>query len=50
VHSLVDVPVYAWGPGHELFRGVMGNVDIAFRLAEALDLGRTSNVTAPYTK
>jgi alkaline phosphatase len=50
VHSLVDVPVYAWGPGHELFRGVMGNVDIAFRLAEALDLGKTSNVTAPYTK
>lgn len=50
VHSLVDVPIYAWGPGHELFRGVMGNVDIAFRVAEALGLGRDSNVTAPYKK
>jgi len=50
VHSLVDVPIYAWGPGHELFRGVMGNVDIAFRVAEALGLGHCSNVTAPYKK
>lgn len=48
--SQVDVPVYAFGPGHELFRGVMSNVDIAFRLAQALDLGKTSNVTAPYNK
>ena len=44
----VDVPIYAWGPGAELFRGVMGNVDIAFRIAEALDLGKTSNVTGTY--
>lgn len=50
VHSLVDVPIYAWGPGHELFRGVMGNVDIAFNIAYALDLGRTSNVTTSYKK
>ncbi len=50
VHSLVDVPIYAWGPGHELFRGVMGNVDIAFKVAEALGLGRDSNMTAPYRK
>lgn len=50
VHSLVDVPIYAFGPGHELFRGVMGNVDLAFRVAEALGLGRDSNVTAPYKK
>lgn len=48
VHSLVDVPIYAWGPGHELFRGVMGNVDIAFHVAEALGLGHNSNVTKPY--
>lgn len=48
VHSLVDVPIYSWGPGHELFRGVMGNVDIAFRVAEALQLGALSNVTKPY--
>jgi len=50
VHSLVDVPIYAWGPGHELFRGVMGNVDIAFKVAEALGLARNYNATAPYSK
>ena len=50
VHSLVDVPIYAWGPGHEYFRGVMGNVDLAFNVAKALGLGRSSNVTAPYKK
>jgi alkaline phosphatase len=50
VHSLVDVPIYAWGPGHELFRGVMGNVDIAFRIAEALGIAHTANVTTPYEK
>lgn len=50
VHSLVDVPIYSWGPGHECFRGVMGNVDIAFKLAEVMGLGRSSNVTAPYHK
>ena len=44
------MPIYAWGPGHELFRGVLGNVEIAFKIAEALSLGKTSNVTAPYTK
>jgi alkaline phosphatase len=44
------VPIYAWGPGHELFRGVMGNVEIAFKIAQALDLGKTSNVTAVYQK
>ncbi|EJT51869.1 streptomycin-6-phosphate phosphatase [Trichosporon asahii var. asahii CBS 2479] len=48
VHSLVDVPVYAWGPGHEIFRGVMSNVDIAFRIAQAMDLGRDRNETKPY--
>lgn len=50
VHSLVDVPIYAWGPGHEEFRGVMGNIDIAFNIAKVMNLGRTSNVTAPYRK
>lgn len=43
------MPIYAFGPGHELFRGVMGNVDIAFRIAEALGLGQKSNVTASYS-
>ncbi|CDZ97713.1 alkaline phosphatase [Phaffia rhodozyma] len=45
VHSLTDVPVYAWGPGHELFRGIQNSVDIAFKIAVALNLGQTSNVT-----
>lgn len=48
VHSLVDVPIYAWGPGHETLRGVMGNVDIAFRVAEALGLSHQRNVTKKY--
>ncbi|ODO10012.1 hypothetical protein I350_02237 [Cryptococcus amylolentus CBS 6273] len=50
VHSLVDVPVYAFGPGHEYFRGVMNSPDLAFKVALALDLGKASNVTAPYKK
>ncbi|KAL8291314.1 hypothetical protein RQP46_002292 [Phenoliferia psychrophenolica] len=45
VHSLTDVPVYAWGPGCELFRGIQNSVDIAFHMALALDLGQTRNVT-----
>ncbi|KAM0756285.1 protein tyrosine phosphatase [Meredithblackwellia eburnea MCA 4105] len=48
VHSLTDVPVYAWGPGSELFRGVQNSVDIAFKIAQALDLGRDKNVTYGY--
>lgn len=31
VHSLTDVPVYSWGPGHELFRGIQNSPDIAFK-------------------
>lgn len=50
VHSLVDVPIYAWGPGHELFRGVMGNVEIAHRVAEALGIAKDCNATHPYQK
>lgn len=48
VHSLVDVPIYSWGPGHECFRGVMGNIDIAFNLAKVMGLGQCSNMTAEY--
>jgi hypothetical protein len=43
--SIQTVPVFAWGPGHELFRGHQNSIDIAFHMALALDLGRTSNVT-----
>jgi len=50
VHSLVDVPIYSFGPGHECFRGVMGNIDIAFNIADVMGLGQTSNVTSTYKK
>ncbi|KAK4053805.1 hypothetical protein OIV83_001461 [Microbotryomycetes sp. JL201] len=46
VHSLTDVPVYAWGPGHELFaKPGMNSPDIAFKIAQALDIGKSSNVS-----
>jgi hypothetical protein len=44
------VNVYAFGPGHELFRGVMNSPDLAFKVALALDLGQSSNKTASYQK
>ncbi|GAA5978887.1 hypothetical protein JCM11641_003603 [Rhodosporidiobolus odoratus] len=46
VHSLVDVQVFSWGPGHELFRGMQNSIDIALKIAHALDLGRDKNATA----
>ncbi|KAL7004980.1 hypothetical protein EMMF5_005466 [Cystobasidiomycetes sp. EMM_F5] len=45
VHSLSDVGVYAMGPGSDTFRGVYSSIDIFFKMANALNLGRTSNVT-----
>jgi alkaline phosphatase len=36
VHSLTDVPVYAKGPGHEIFRGVYNSVDIFQKMAAVL--------------
>ncbi|KAG2018205.1 alkaline phosphatase [Coprinopsis cinerea AmutBmut pab1-1] len=41
VHSLQDVPVYATGPGAASFRGVYNSIDIFFKIADALGLGRT---------
>ncbi|SGZ22116.1 BQ5605_C022g09432 [Microbotryum silenes-dioicae] len=38
VHSLTDVPIYAWGPSSEQFRGVHNSPDIAFMIAEGLGL------------
>lgn len=38
VHSLTDVPVFASGPGSELFSGVYNSVDIFFKIASALQL------------
>ncbi|KAK0204878.1 alkaline-phosphatase-like protein [Desarmillaria ectypa] len=42
VHSLTDVSVFANGPGSEAFRGVYNSIDIFFKIADALALGRTS--------
>ncbi|KAG6909055.1 hypothetical protein DXG01_002207 [Tephrocybe rancida] len=39
VHSLTDVSVFANGPGAETFRGVYNNIDIFFKIADALALG-----------
>lgn len=41
VHSLQDVSVFASGPGSEAFRGVYNSVDIFFKIADALALGKT---------
>lgn len=40
VHSLTDVPVFAMGPCAGAFGGVYGNVDIFYKMAECLGLGR----------
>jgi alkaline phosphatase len=45
---LTDVGVYASGPGSEMFRGVYDSTGIFFRIADALNLGRTENVTVKH--
>ncbi|KAF8071924.1 alkaline-phosphatase-like protein [Lyophyllum atratum] len=42
VHSLTDVSVFANGPGASAFRGVYNNIDIFFKIADALALGSPS--------
>ncbi|KAG0034412.1 hypothetical protein BGZ82_005748 [Podila clonocystis] len=39
VHSLQDVPIFASGPGANLFAGVQDNTDIFHKIAEVLGLG-----------
>merc|ERR1712000_448351 len=39
VHSLTDVPVYAWGPCQDLFQGTFNNIDIFYKISECLGLG-----------
>ncbi|KAI1319863.1 hypothetical protein EDD11_002857 [Mortierella claussenii] len=39
VHSLQDVPIFASGPGSELFAGVQDNTEIFHKIAEVLGLG-----------
>ncbi|KAI0440552.1 alkaline phosphatase [Xylaria telfairii] len=40
VHSLTDVPVFAMGPCAETFGGVYGNIDVFYKIASCLGLGR----------
>ncbi|KAI0513242.1 alkaline phosphatase [Xylaria bambusicola] len=40
VHSLTDVPVFAMGPCQASFGGVYGNIDIFYKIASCLGLGR----------
>jgi len=37
-HSAADVPVYAFGPGSELFTGVMDNTEVARKIARAMGI------------
>ena len=39
VHSLQDVPIFASGPGSELFAGIQDNTEIFHKIAEVLGLG-----------
>lgn len=47
VHSLTDVPVYAWGPCQDIFGGTYGNVDIFYKIATCLGLARHEPGTPP---
>ncbi len=38
VHSLTDVPVYAWGPCQDTFGGTYDNVDVFYKIANCLGL------------
>ncbi|KAF9964559.1 hypothetical protein BGZ70_006288 [Mortierella alpina] len=39
VHSLQDVPIFASGPGSELFAGIQDNTEIFHKISEVLGLG-----------
>lgn len=39
VHSLTDVPLFAWGPCQETFSGTYNNIDIFYKIANCLGLG-----------
>lgn len=43
VHSLTDVAVFAQGPCQDTFGGVYGNVDLFYKMAACLGLGRPDN-------
>ncbi|KJZ80512.1 hypothetical protein HIM_00362 [Hirsutella minnesotensis 3608] len=48
VHSLTDVPVYAWGPCQETFGGTFNNVDIFYKIANCLGLARVNKHEPQY--
>ncbi|MBS4207889.1 alkaline phosphatase [Bacillus sp. FJAT-50079] len=37
-HTGVDIPVYAFGPGSELFKGLIDNTDLPKRMAKAMNI------------
>jgi len=45
VHSLTDVPVYAWGPCQETFAGTYNNIDIFYKIANCFGLGTDEDDT-----
>ncbi|KAH7152444.1 alkaline-phosphatase-like protein [Dactylonectria estremocensis] len=40
VHSLTDVPVFAWGPCQDTFSGTYNNIDIFYKISNCLGLAR----------
>ncbi|KAH7008086.1 alkaline-phosphatase-like protein [Ilyonectria destructans] len=45
VHSLTDVPVFAWGPCQDTFGGTYNNVDIFYKISNCLGLARSKGAT-----
>lgn len=46
-HTAVDVPLYAFGPGAELFNGVIDNTAVAGQVAQAMGLSLSEEPTDP---
>ena len=47
VHSLTDVPIYAWGPCQQTFSGTFSNIEIFYKIADCLGLGRDEYEAPP---
>ncbi|KPM38357.1 hypothetical protein AK830_g8192 [Neonectria ditissima] len=48
VHSLTDVPVFAWGPCQDTFGGTYNNVDIFYKISNCLGLARSKGTGNKY--
>ncbi|NQY73819.1 MAG: alkaline phosphatase [Candidatus Margulisbacteria bacterium] len=46
-HSLVDVPIYAYGPGSKEFRGVIDNSDVGNKIISLFDLDMSFKPSKP---